>query len=552
MLIQNYKQIYDSIHGYIGVSNIAIMIIDTIEFQRLRKLKQLGSCCYVFQNAIHTRYEHSIGTYFLAGKILKCISANTNTIDIYQYLSEIHALKSYFNTTYGEKIFIIDEFIIELIKIAALCHDLGHGPFSHVFDDFFLPYVKKKSSPNDHHEVRSCLLLEKIIKSNKKLSKFIGNNEIQFMKNIINPEKHHTGFIYQIVSNSLNGLDVDKFDYIARDSYVTGIQSKFNCQRLIDHVRIIDNNICYPEQSIGDIIELYSTRYKLHKTVYTHKSVISAQYMIIEIFKYLDKIINLSDSVNDMDKFCKMTDEYILTCTITLLQPFIVLPKQQIYAISRAETILTKLNAHQIYPHVITYVNDTKLDINRKQFVSGVNSDILIYRNTIGFVSGNKKNPLDNIFVFKTKDLYKSEILTCRIIDVNEYSYLIPKNHQEHIIMVFYKHKNHKIISALQTEFNQIVKSINVINQPINKPLTIECNKTNNTNELVEDDNTIKVTHNDQIKLKNKEKPNFYVKSRKSKNKINIFDDLVEQLTYSDKCLDSSEFSSLTTDDDNK
>src|SRR5437868_6262437 len=188
------------------------------------------------------------------------------------------------------------------------------------------------------------------------------------MKNIINPEKHHTGFVYQIVSNSLNGLDVDKFDYISRDSYVTGIQTKFNYQRLVDHAIVIDNNICYPEQSIGDIIELYSTRYKLHKTVYAHKSAISAQYMIIEIFKYLDKILNLCDSVNDMDKFCTMTDEYILTCINILKQPFVTLQEPQYRALGRAESIITKLNSHKIYPHVLTKVDDKKIEITRKHF----------------------------------------------------------------------------------------------------------------------------------------------------------------------------------------
>ena len=132
----------------------------------------------------------------------------------------------------------------------------------------------------------SCLSLEIIIKEHKKLSKLISDDEIQFMKNMINPTSAHTGFVYQIVSNSMNGLDVDKYDYIARDSYVTGIQTNFNCERLVDHIRVINNNICYQEQSIADIIELYTTRYKLHKTVYAHKGVIAAQYMIIEIFKY--------------------------------------------------------------------------------------------------------------------------------------------------------------------------------------------------------------------------------------------------------------------------
>jgi len=70
-LVNNYKQIYDSIHGFIWISNLSYEIINTPYFQRLKSLKQLGPCHFVYPNATHTRFEHSIGTYYLAGRILK-------------------------------------------------------------------------------------------------------------------------------------------------------------------------------------------------------------------------------------------------------------------------------------------------------------------------------------------------------------------------------------------------------------------------------------------------------------------------------------------------
>ena len=459
-VIQGYKQIHDCIHGYISISDIMVMVIDTKPFQRLRELKQLGSCYWVYPPAVHTRFEHSIGTYHYADRILNCIIKNTNPVDVDQYLASIPELKQYYDKKYGGKIHVLDDYVCELLKICAGCHDLGHGPYSHVFDDFFLPYIKKELEPCDHHEYRSGMLLEMIIKGHKKLSKIISDDEIQFMKNVINPSKEHVGFLYEIVSNYRNGLDVDKYEYIRRDSYVTGLNTNFNCDRLIDHVRIIDNSICYQEQAIGDIIELYNTRYKLHKTVYGHKSVIAAQYMLIEIFKYLDKIIGLSESVKDMNKFCMMTDEYILSCHRTLLGPHCNLPKNMLHSLTRAVNIINKLECHQLYSHVDTYVSDHKIDINRKQFQIGTNSDILIYRNIIGYVSGNKQNPLDNIYVFRTKDLNNTnEKIKSRKINIGEYSLLTTKNYQEHLTMLFYKQKNKKTIAALREEFREFIKT---------------------------------------------------------------------------------------------
>lgn len=462
-VVQNIKQIHDSIHGYISLSNLMVWVIDSIPFQRLRKLKQLGCCYLVFHNAVHTRHEHSIGTAHLAGKLMDTLNATTDPLDIDEYLASIAELKPYYDRTYRGKIHVLDEYIIELVKIAALCHDLGHGPFSHVFDDYFLPLIKKDSEDCDKHEYRSCVLLEMIIKEHKKLSKIIGDGEIQFMKNLIHPTKDHTGFIYQIVSNTLNGLDVDKYDYIQRDSYVTGTPSSFKADRLIGQARIINNNICYPEQAIGDIVELFQTRYKLHKTVYCHKAVISAQYMIIEVMKHLDKAIQLSESVRDMIKFIKCTDEYVLNCHHMLKSDYCKLPEQIETSVNKACNIILKIDSHQLYPHVDTYVSNERIDISRKHFTAGSVNDILIYRNVIGYVSGRKSNPLNDIYVFKTKDLANSDKLTSRKVQITDYSLMLPANHQEHITMIFYRRSSQETINAIKNEFRYLVTNPNAI-----------------------------------------------------------------------------------------
>ena len=198
-IITNYKEILDLVHGYIKISDLATKIIDTPYFQRMRYIKQLGMCYLVYPNAVHTRFEHSIGTYYLAGRLLNNIKKNSNNISLDHDLV-IQELDDYYMRTYQNHVHIkLDDYVCELIKIAALCHDIGHGPFSHMFDDVFLNSSKKH---HYRHETRSCLILEYIIKNDEYLSSIIKDPEITFMKNLIDPQKHHTSFIYLIVVES--------------------------------------------------------------------------------------------------------------------------------------------------------------------------------------------------------------------------------------------------------------------------------------------------------------------------------------------------------------
>lgn len=449
------KNIYDSIHGYIPITNFALHIIDHPYFQRLRKLKQLGTCNYVFPNAVHTRFEHSIGTYYLASELVKTIQNDDTNYD--SYLSQILELQNYYNKN-RITINLFDNYICELCKIAALCHDLGHGPFSHVFDDIFLHNSNKKNNLNDlniFHEHRSGLILELIIKNDEYLHNIIGPDEIQFMKNLINPQKQHKGFIYQIVSNNLNSLDVDKYDYIVRDSKMLLNQINIDCSRLIKHVKIIDNNIVYPEQALYDIYSLFQTRHRLHRQIYCHKCVISVQFMITEILMLLDPILDISNSINDMDKFCKLNDEYCIESIKILNLSIVDIPEKYKINLQKAQTLLNLIEQHKFYIFIDSCITTTFLDVS--QLFKDPN--ILIFSNKLGFVSGNKTNPLDDIYIYKTKHMLNN--ITAIKQDKTLYTALMPNIYQEYITMIFSKTKlDFENINKIKLDFKDYINLI--------------------------------------------------------------------------------------------
>ena len=131
------KIIYDPIYGPIEISEKCSQIIDTPEFQRLRDIKQLGSCYHIFPGASHNRFEHSIGVCFLANELLTNLIKKQPDLDF-------------------------DSKVKECIPIAALCHDLGHGPFSHCFENDFLNKFLESNDEFLHHENRSCIILKHI------------------------------------------------------------------------------------------------------------------------------------------------------------------------------------------------------------------------------------------------------------------------------------------------------------------------------------------------------------------------------------------------------
>lgn len=431
-MLKETKEIFDQIHGYIKITKLAQIFIHTVQFQRLRYLHQLGTCHYVFPSATHTRFEHSVGTYFLAGKAIESIKKNTDETILSKYLYEIPELKKHFHDSGYIR---LDHHITELIKIAALCHDIGHGPFSHVFDDIFMSSVTT-GKPEELHEIRSCNIIRYIRDNNKELQNFISEDEINFVCNLINPKKEDTNFIYQIVSNNLNGIDVDKFDYIQRDTYTLGLKYSIDANRIISDMKVIDNKICYSSKVYYDIVSVFTTRYRLHKQIYTHKTVISTQYMINDIILILNKVIDIYNSIFSVVSFTDLTEEYIFTVLKLLYRRKNELTETEKSNIEYAYNLWIRLNERDLYQLVASLVTDSKIENLDYQ-----DHNVIFYQTKIGFVSGSKENPLDNVYFYSHKDNPEVCYKITKDISHNS-SHLISDIYQEYITMFFLKDKN--------------------------------------------------------------------------------------------------------------
>jgi len=215
------------------------MFIDTSEFQRLREVKQLGAASRVYPAANHTRFCHSIGVMYIAKKWAQHLGCFTE-----------------------------DE--IELIGAAALLHDVGHGPFSHAFD--------RLSSTT--HEERSCDITRQIV---QRYNIPLKPTEVDTICNIIMGSG--TGAMYQIVANRVSGFDVDKLDYLLRDSRSIGVAVNINIDRLIYHSRVNDNgDISFDHKVADEVLEVFRHRRYMHKHVYCHRAVVIISEMIRDVF----------------------------------------------------------------------------------------------------------------------------------------------------------------------------------------------------------------------------------------------------------------------------
>lgn len=430
----DYSKLFGcNIYGSIRVEPMALKIINTPEFQRMKQIKQLGLCYLVYPNAMHSRFEHLLGTYHLADSILERLKS--------QYPEK------YFNVPeLGGKVKLTKK-IMECIKIAALCHDIGHGPFSHTFD-LFLNNIKH---PNKEHEVRSCLIMEMICK--RELYNELSENEINFIKSLINPNKENVGALYQIVANNMNGIDVDKFDYLIRDSYNLGIKVSFDYRRLINEI-ILDcnDNITYPKHCSTDIYEMFHSRYLMHKKVYSHKTVIILEVMMMDIFLKIDMAFKISESIYDMKKFCELTDNTIFNYMELIVSPpkfvKITLNDEQINNIRDAYNIYYNIISRKLYKQIAEATIDITMEF--KDFINFIKNkyptisenDFEIKKVSIGYVNYNKIDPFDNIYFYDKKENNNSFKLNKSGFS----GFINNKIHEIHIQLIYKNANNYHLV----------------------------------------------------------------------------------------------------------
>lgn len=256
--INNTITIRDSVHGDIHFDNRFIKIIDTKEFQRLRRINQLSMSVMVFPSANHTRFSHCIGTYHMMGLIIDHLEKRFKNIHISKENRE-------------------------LARLVALLHDIGHGPFSHSFE----------AALKTNHEKMTCRIIEGDTEINKVIRENFGEDYPKNISNLIsnNYSGENKGLDLFFVLKSLisSQLDADRLDYLVRDAKGTGVSfGIIDVQRIIDSIRVTeyDNKIytCILEKNILDIEDYISARYKMHEAIYYHKGHYDAEAAIKLIF----------------------------------------------------------------------------------------------------------------------------------------------------------------------------------------------------------------------------------------------------------------------------
>ena len=391
--------LYDNIHGYIDIDPIATSIIDTPIFQRLRSIHQTGVLYLVYPTANHSRFEHSIGTYHLAKKMIMSIASKQPELNITNDL-------------------------IQLVSIAGLCHDLGHMLFSHLFDDYFLPKLPNyqdlcSKTANVHHENRSIVLLNYMVDRYKiPLSK----HQLKVIADLINPKtaeyskwkpQYMVGkWIFQIISNPLNSIDVDKFDYLTRDTKAVGLKIGFDYSRIINDARVITHNgkqnICYSAQCNEDIYHMFFLRYRLHRQIYNNTTIKAIEILILKLLFEIEKTHSISDYILEPETMLKLIDSMIYN--IELLDINKVL-----------EQLATRKLPQMVFQDIS--LNPIDFDINRLCNFDKSSYEIIQFK--VGYVGG-KSNPLNKITFY---DLNTGLVISEN--KVRDFSLLINQKHQE-------------------------------------------------------------------------------------------------------------------------
>lgn len=237
----NKKKIFnDPVYGFISIPQE--IIFDVIEhpfMQRLRRIKQLGLTDLVYPGALHTRYHHVLGAMHLMSKAIATIRRKGHTI------SETEE---------------------QAALLAILLHDIGHGPFSHALEHDIVSGVS--------HEEISIFFIERLSKE------FNGELDLalEIFKNTYPKE-----FLHQLVSSQ---LDMDRMDYLNRDSFYTGVnEGKIGSDRIIEMMNVVNGKLVLEEKGIYSIEKFIVARRLMYWQVYLHKTVVAAEYMLIQALR---------------------------------------------------------------------------------------------------------------------------------------------------------------------------------------------------------------------------------------------------------------------------
>ena len=262
------KIINDPVFGFIKIPRgLLYGIVEHPLFQRLNRINQLGLASVVYPGARHTRFQHSIGAFHLMTEAVRSLQEKGN--------------------------FIFDS-EAEAVEAAILMHDIGHGPFSHVLEDTLIHGIS--------HEDISLLMMEKINSDfNGQLNLAISVFKGEYPKN----------FLHQLISSQ---LDMDRLDYLRRDSFFTGVtEGNIGSARIIKMLNVIDDSLVVEHKGIYSLENYLTTRRLMYWQVYLHRTCVAYEKVLINMLNRAKDIIRQGQQVfaspallyflsNDVDK----------------------------------------------------------------------------------------------------------------------------------------------------------------------------------------------------------------------------------------------------------
>ncbi|XP_026097191.1 deoxynucleoside triphosphate triphosphohydrolase SAMHD1 [Carassius auratus] len=458
---ESMKVFNDPIHGHIELHPLLVRFIDTPQFQRLRHIKQLGGTYLVFPGASHNRFEHSIGVGYLAGCLVQALHQRQPEL----LITKQDAL---------------------CVQIAGLCHDLGHGPFSHMFDGMFIPKVRPGEKWK--HEMASVQMFDHLVRVNGLEEVMVHHgltlpNDLIFIKeqiagplenSVLNRSWPYKGrpmeksFLYEIVANKRNGIDVDKWDYFARDCYHLGIQNNFDYQRFLRFARVCEvrgkKHICTRDKEVGNLYDMFHTRNCLHRRAYQHKVGNIIETMITEAFVKADphiqiqgsagRIFSISSAIEDMEAYTKLTD-HIFELILYSSAP----------ELSEARAILNNIVCRRLYKCVGQTTAETHVDASQEKLLdwakevagskpSGTDANLTAEDFVVSVIHMDygmkEKNPINNVHFYCKKDPTKAIKIRKKQV-----SKLLPECFAEQLIRVYCKKSDDKSLEAAKKYFVQ-------------------------------------------------------------------------------------------------
>lgn len=417
------KIFHDRVHDQMNFHPAICAIIDTPQFQRLRDLHQLGNCRYIYPGACNTRFEHSLGVCHLGMKMLRQIKINhedepSNTF----------------------RVDISKEDIL-CIGIAGLCHDLGHGPLSHMFEQFVNMMRAKKGTLESkgkwEHENASVQMFDYLLERNHIDLTVYGltADDVRFIKWLIHglsPQMswpsglgrtEEKRFLFDIVANQRNGIDVDKLDYFLRDSMSCfGKLPDIHVDRIVQCARVCycdgQTQVCFQEKVAMSLGELFQLRAKLHKFVYQHRVVLVLDHMTIDALcaaednfwitvPRTNKKYTLSETVEDMEAYERTGDW--LANALQWSESAALEPTRLIFERIRSRKLYTLVGMYNFrrerQSHDV-YVNEIRSHLSDADFERIPRSNIFVACSRIKLGSSGDKtcaDPLDNVRFFNPK-----------------------------------------------------------------------------------------------------------------------------------------------------